>query len=254
MHASIADMLPTPSSFRVGKLSIDPREQGSNLNAFYHSTCFRTWGHRTARRQPQRWAPPPKSLGGQGELRPRERQGPKQGYPGPHLALCAARAVRGPASVGGVLATPTSGPSRVGGGILPAARGHRPQTAPSVAGRGPRPCRPASPRRTVVPGETERSALKPETRPPKGASGRRQHRSAGGKVTRGSPGGGRSSRRGRRAYELREDALATGARWRKESRTDALADEAAGQTSWRGRSSRISRLPPLSSRDHPLGN
>ena len=101
-----------------------------------------------------------------------------------------------------------SGPHGVGGGIPPAARGHRPQLAPSVAGPGPRPCRPASPRRTVVPGETERSALTSETRPPKGASGRRQHRSAGGKVTRGSPGGGRSSRQGRRAYELSEDALA----------------------------------------------
>ena len=98
-----------------------------------------------------------------------------------------------------------SGPHGVGGGIPPAARGHRPQLAPSVAGPGPRPCRPASPRRTVVPGETERSALTSETRPPKGASGRR---SAGGKVTRGSPGGGRSSRQGRRAYELSEDALA----------------------------------------------
>lgn len=77
-------------------------------------------------------------------------------------------------------------------------------------------CRPRPPtlpprQPSEIPGETERSALKPETRPPNGASGCGQHRSAGGKVTRGSPGGGRSSRQGRGAFEVSEDALAAGA-------------------------------------------
>ncbi|VCW77894.1 unnamed protein product, partial [Gulo gulo] len=87
-----------------------------------------------------------------------------------------------------------------------------------------------------IPGEAERSALKPETRPPNGASGYGQHRSAGGKVTRGSSGGGRSSRRGRGAFELREDAL---------------AHEAAGETSRRGRSSRTSCRLPLALCGYP---
>lgn len=118
--------------------------------------------------------------------------------------------------------TPPAEPAELG---CPPAR----RPAPSVAGRGPPLCTP-SPRRHAVPGEAERGAPKPETWPPQGASGRQQHRSAGGKVTRGSREEGRSSRQGRRVCTLGEDALAAGAAehtsWR-----DALAAPRASSLS-----------------------
>ena len=54
MHAIIC-RLPTPLSFHVGKLSINPREQGSNLTAFCYTKAFRTWGPRTAQCRAHRW-------------------------------------------------------------------------------------------------------------------------------------------------------------------------------------------------------
>lgn len=129
-----------------------------------------------------------------GETEARRKAGTHPRSSGATPALSTARTIRGSAR-GCPDAPHPSRDSPSLGGLPPTA-----PPEPSVAGRGPPLCL-LGPCQPEVPGETERSASKPKTRPPpQGERSRRQHRSAGGKVTRGSREEGRSSRQGCRIH------------------------------------------------------
>lgn len=172
-----------------------------HLKALCHTTPFRTWGS---------WRPNASQIHSResrhvtalpGKLRPREEQKPVQGHPGPR------RHAQRPTWLGGWQEGPLrplllQGPAARGGGPPASRPRRRPHLHLQCPAESTHTARPPGPRQPAVPGDAERSGPKPETRPPQGACSRRQHRSAGGKVTRGSQQEGLPSGLSHQAFKL----------------------------------------------------